>query len=294
MLAHFGGWGWGGWDDNVPWLAHSGLPALGLHTCWPILVGGGGDGGMILQSTTLHYKVLLRTTKYNSSTTFYYKVQLQYYSVLLQYYSSPNIVLRLSTQISANAAPANKSDTPTSPNNALATRSETPTWPNIAPATKSDTVTVPAVTSDQNLRSQATKTCGHKRPPAPKGRKSPVSQQPCSQRIIDTHYTYIYNKFATHLKHWNPRSYCVSFVALWQLGLHPQLRRMKYEILSLANTPCIFKIPAVWPQPSSLARQAKIWWSEPIKISFGSHPHLEMQFQVNMNSCWEAKHDNNW
>ena len=65
-------------------------------------------------------------------------------------------MLRLSTQISANAAPANKSDTPTSPNNVLATRSETPTWPNIAPATKSDTVTVPAVTSDQNLRSQAT------------------------------------------------------------------------------------------------------------------------------------------
>ena len=53
MLAHFGGWGWGGWDDHVPWLAHrhaerwSGLPALGLHTCWPILVGGGGEGGMI-------------------------------------------------------------------------------------------------------------------------------------------------------------------------------------------------------------------------------------------------------
>ena len=44
---------WGGWDDHVPWLAHrhaerwSGLPALGLHTCWPILVGGGGVGGMI-------------------------------------------------------------------------------------------------------------------------------------------------------------------------------------------------------------------------------------------------------
>ena len=74
--------GWGGWDDNVPWLAHrhaerwSGLPALGLHTRWPILVGGGGVGGMItyhkallqyysaLQNTTLHYKVLLRTTKY--------------------------------------------------------------------------------------------------------------------------------------------------------------------------------------------------------------------------------------
>ena len=210
----WGGWGWGGWDDNVPWLAHrhaerwsdlpddnvpwlahrhaerwSGLPALGLHTCWPILVGGGGVGGMItylglhthagpfwwvaVGRVGWYYKVLLCTTKYYSvlqSTTpvplFTTKVQLQYYSVLLQYYSSPNIVLRLSTQISANAAPANKSDTPTSPNNALATRSETPTWPNIAPATKSDTVTVPAVTSDQNLRSQATKTCGHKRPPA--------------------------------------------------------------------------------------------------------------------------------
>ena len=40
-----------GWDDNAPWLAHRhrwpGLPALGLHTCWPILVGGGGVGGMI-------------------------------------------------------------------------------------------------------------------------------------------------------------------------------------------------------------------------------------------------------
>ena len=111
----------------------------------------------VLLCTTKYYSVLQSTTrKYYSSTTFYYKVQLQYYSVLLQYYSSPNIVLRLSTQISANPAPANKSDTPTSPNNALATRSETPTWPNIAPATKSDTVTVPAVTSDQNLRSQAT------------------------------------------------------------------------------------------------------------------------------------------
>ena len=131
MLAHFGGWGWGGrgWGGMITY--------LGLHT----------DTPKGLQSTT---------TKYYSSTTFYYKVQLQYYSALLQYYSSPNIVLRLSTQISANAAPANKSDTPTSPNNALATRSETPTWPNIVPATKSDTVTVPAVTSDQNLRSQAT------------------------------------------------------------------------------------------------------------------------------------------
>ena len=48
-----GGWGWGGWDDNVPWLAHrhaerwSALPVVALHTCWPILVGGGGVGGMI-------------------------------------------------------------------------------------------------------------------------------------------------------------------------------------------------------------------------------------------------------
>ena len=66
--------------ENVPWLAHrhaerwSGLPALGVHTCWPILVGGGGVGGMItyhkalpqyysaLQSTTPYYKVLLEST----------------------------------------------------------------------------------------------------------------------------------------------------------------------------------------------------------------------------------------
>ena len=81
------GWGWGGWDDNVSWLAHrhaetwSGLPALGLHTCWPILVGGGGVGGMItylgLHTDTpkggLVYSsttpVPLFTTKYNSSIT---------------------------------------------------------------------------------------------------------------------------------------------------------------------------------------------------------------------------------
>ena len=51
--------------DNVPWLAHrhaerwSGLPALGLHTCWPILVGGGGVGGMIpyLGLHTLVYRL---------------------------------------------------------------------------------------------------------------------------------------------------------------------------------------------------------------------------------------------
>ena len=76
----WGGWGWGVWDDNVPWLAHrhaerwSGLPALGLHARWPILVGGVGWGGMItyhkallqyysaLQSTTPYYKVLLEST----------------------------------------------------------------------------------------------------------------------------------------------------------------------------------------------------------------------------------------
>ena len=46
--------------------------------------------------------------------------------------------LRLSTQISPNAAPATKSDAPTSPNAAPATKSETPTSPNGAPATKND------------------------------------------------------------------------------------------------------------------------------------------------------------
>ena len=122
-------------DDNVPWLAHSGSPALGLHTCWPILVGGGGEGGMILHSSTLHYKVLLRTTKY------YYKVLLQSttpvplfttkYNSSTTLYSSTTPHQTLCSgclpKFQANAAPANKSDTPTSPNNALATRSETPT-----------------------------------------------------------------------------------------------------------------------------------------------------------------------
>ena len=32
------------WRHAERW---SGLPAWGLHTCWPILVGGGGVGGMI-------------------------------------------------------------------------------------------------------------------------------------------------------------------------------------------------------------------------------------------------------
>ena len=61
-----------------------------------------------------------------------------------------HFVLRLSTVISPNAAPARKSDTPTSPNVAPAarsatatspnatTKSETPTSPNTAPATKND------------------------------------------------------------------------------------------------------------------------------------------------------------
>ena len=108
----WGGWGWGGWDDNVPWLAHrhaerwsglpalglhtcwpilvggwddnvpwlvhrhaerwSGLPALGLHTCWPILVGGGGVGGMIT-----YHKALLQYYSALQSTTPYYKVLLE-------------------------------------------------------------------------------------------------------------------------------------------------------------------------------------------------------------------------
>ena len=85
MLAHFGGWGWGGWDDNVPWLAHrhaerwSGLPALGLHTYWPILVGGGGAGGMIT-----YHKALLQYYSALQSTTPYYKVLLDQYHFLLQ------------------------------------------------------------------------------------------------------------------------------------------------------------------------------------------------------------------
>ena len=61
-----------------------------------------------------------------------------------------HFVLRLSTVVSPNAAPARKSDTPTSPNVAPAarsatatspnatTKSETPTSPNTAPATKND------------------------------------------------------------------------------------------------------------------------------------------------------------
>ena len=47
-------------------------------------------------------------------------------------------VLRLSTQISPNAAPATKIHTPTSPNVAPAMKSETPTSPNILFATKND------------------------------------------------------------------------------------------------------------------------------------------------------------
>ena len=51
--------------------------------------------------------------------------------------------LRLSFQISRNAAPATKSDTWTSPNTAPATKSGTWTSPKTAPATKSDTWTSP-------------------------------------------------------------------------------------------------------------------------------------------------------
>ena len=51
--------------------------------------------------------------------------------------------LRLSFQISPNAAPATKSDTWTSPNAAPATKSDTWTSPNAAPAAKNDTWTSP-------------------------------------------------------------------------------------------------------------------------------------------------------
>ena len=123
MLAHFGGWGWGGWGDNVPWLAHRhaegwsglpddnapwlahrhaerwpGLPALGLHT---ILVGGSGVGGMITylglhtgtpkgglvyRMITPYYKVLLEsTTPAPLFTTKYNSSTTLYYSSTTPY-----------------------------------------------------------------------------------------------------------------------------------------------------------------------------------------------------------------
>ena len=54
-----------------------------------------------------------------------------------------HVVLRVSTQISPNTAPATKSDTPTSPNTAPATKSNTPTSPNAPPATTRDTPSSP-------------------------------------------------------------------------------------------------------------------------------------------------------
>ena len=59
------------------------------------------------------------------------------------YWKLQRFPLRLSFQISPNAAPATKSDTWTSPNAAPATKSDTWTSPNAAPATKSDTWTSP-------------------------------------------------------------------------------------------------------------------------------------------------------
>ena len=63
-------------------------------------------------------------------------------SGILLYWKLQRFALRLTTQISANTAPATKSHTPRSRNAAPARKSETPTSPSIAPATKSDTVTL--------------------------------------------------------------------------------------------------------------------------------------------------------
>ena len=141
-----GGVGGGGVGGMITYLGlHTDTPKGDLvYRLWacthagPFWWVGVGWGGMItyhkallqyysaLQSTTPYYKVLLEsttpvpllTTKYNSSTSLYYSS------------TTPHQTLCSGClpQISANAAPANKSDTPTSPkNNALATRSETPT-----------------------------------------------------------------------------------------------------------------------------------------------------------------------
>ena len=56
-----------------------------------------------------------------------------------------HLALRLSTQISSNAAPATKSDTPTSPKAAPATKNNAPKSPNVAPAAKNYTATSPNV-----------------------------------------------------------------------------------------------------------------------------------------------------
>ena len=56
---------------------------------------------VVIQSTILHYKVLLCTTKYYSSTTLYYKVLLQYYYVLhstTTYYSSTTLYYKVLLQ----------------------------------------------------------------------------------------------------------------------------------------------------------------------------------------------------
>ena len=172
MLAHFGGWGWGGWDDNVPWLAHrhaerwSGLPALGLHTCWPILVGGGGVGGMItyhkallqyysaLQSTTPYYKVLLEsatpvplfTTKYNSSTTLYYSSTTPHQTLCSGCLPKFQPMLRLPTKVTLQ-------------------HHQIMRLPQEVKLQHDQILRLPRkVTLQQFLRSQATKTCGHKRP----------------------------------------------------------------------------------------------------------------------------------
>ena len=77
------------------------------------------------------------------------------------YWKLQRFPLRLSFQISPNAAPATKSDTWTSPNAAPATKSDTWTSPNAAPATKSDTWTSPnaAPATKSDTKWHMTTTC---------------------------------------------------------------------------------------------------------------------------------------
>ena len=133
--------------------------------------------------STLYYKVLLHTAKYCSSlapvlqsttpvrlckhsTSPYYKVLLgtrKTYSVLRPILQSTPPVLLCTTKY--YSTPYYKALLQTPQHDQI-----------LPPAKKSDAATVHAVTSDQKLRSQATKNCGHKRPPArlnaPKGNSS--------------------------------------------------------------------------------------------------------------------------
>ena len=62
----------------------------GMEPKMPLVVRSHCVFEVVIQSTILHYKALLCTTKYYSSTTLYYKVYSSttlYCKVLLQYYS---------------------------------------------------------------------------------------------------------------------------------------------------------------------------------------------------------------